>query len=381
MENDRKKMEIPLIRPFMPKQEDYCKEISSLWETRSLTNMAPKHQQLERELKTYLDAAHLQLFANGHGALECLLQAFDLKGEVITTPFTFASTIHAIVRSGLKPVFCDIRQDDFTMDVSKVEELITERTVALLPVHVYGMACDVERLQQIADRHGLKVIYDAAHAFGVRVKGRGIASFGDASMFSLHATKIYHTVEGGAVAFREESLARKRAAIRDFGLTSTETVDYVGCNSKMDEFRAAMGLCNLRQIDEILQQRKKAGEQYDQRLSGLKQIQILPQQKEVTRNYAYYPIVLQKSPLSREDLQRSLAQHGVHTRKYFYPLCCDFSCYRETFGAVEVPVARYVSEHVLCLPMYYGITEEEIDFICDLIQELVTTCGKRGCWQ
>lgn len=379
MENNKKRMKIPLIRPSMPDKEEYFREISSIWDTHYLTNMAEKHQRLEKELKDYLDAAHLQLFANGHGALECILQAMDLKGEVITTPYTFASTVHAIVRSGLKPVFCDIRPDDFTMDVSKIEGLITEKTTAILPVHVYGMACDVDGIQKIADEHGLKVIYDAAHAFGVRIRGKGIASFGDASMFSLHATKIYHTVEGGAAAFREKSLWDKLVALKDFGLTGPDTVDYVGCNSKMDEFRAAMGLCNLRHIEEIMQLRKRAGERYDKRLSGLENIQILPKQKDVTRNYAYYPIVLKGDIILRDDLQRSLSEYGVYTRKYFYPLCCDFPCYQAEFGNAEVPVARYVSDHVLCLPMFSGIMDEEIDYICDLIQELVSSCGKRRC--
>lgn len=371
MENNSEGMKIPLIRPSMPPMGEYIREISTIWDTHYLTNMAAKHQQLEEQLKTYLDVANLQLFANGHCALECLLQAFHLKGEVITTPYTFASTIHAIVRCGLKPVFCDIRQDDFTMDVSKIESLITENTSAILPVHVYGMACDVEGIQQIADRYGLKVIYDAAHAFGVRIGNRGIASFGDASMFSFHATKIYHTVEGGAAVLREEGLSKKLAAIKNFGITGLETVEYVGCNSKMDEFRAAMGLCNLRHMEEALQQRKRAGEKYDKRLSGMKTIQILPRQKEVTPNYAYYPIVLKEGRISRDDLQRSLAEHGVYTRKYFYPLCCDLACYQKKYEKADVPVARYVSENVLCLPMFAGITDKEVDYICDLIQELV----------
>ena len=379
MERNRNIMKIPLIQPSMPDKEEYFREISSVWETRYLTNMSEKHRQLEGELKEYLDAENLQLFANGHGALECIIQAFELKGEVITTPFTFASTIHAIVRSGLKPVFCDIRQDDLTMDVSKLESLISEKTAAILPVHVYGMACDVDGIQQIAKKYGAKVIYDAAHAFGVKIRGRGIASFGDASMFSLHATKIYHTVEGGAAAFHDKGLAKKLMAIKDFGITGPETVEYIGCNSKMDEFRAAMGLCNLRHIEETLKQRQKAGERYDRRLSGMKNIQILPKQKDVTRNYSYYPIVLRESGISRDELQSSLAEYGIGTRKYFYPLCCDFSCYRDEYGDADVPVARYVSENVLCLPMFSGITDEEIDYICDLIQELVPPCGKRRC--
>ncbi len=371
MDNKKTEQKIPLIRPFMPSMEEYMEEISSLWTTRSLTNMGQKHRQLEEALKEYLGAANLQLFANGHGALECVLSAFQLKGEVITTPFTFASTIHAIVRCGLTPVFCDIRPDDFTLDAEKVERYITKKTAAILPVHVYGMACDVAAMEKIQKTYGLKVIYDAAHAFGVKVRGRGIASYGDASMFSFHATKLYHTVEGGAAAFQDETLAKPLTALKDFGLTGPETVDLTGCNSKLDEFRSAMGICNLRHIEEILKERQTAGMVYDKRLSGHPRIQILPQQQDVTRNYAYYPIVLKESAISRDQLQQKLMEHGVLTRKYFYPLCCDFPCYQAEYGQSDVPIARAVSDHVLCLPLFFGITEGEIHRVCDLIETWV----------
>lgn len=369
MNHPNRSTNIPLLRPSLPDLEEYVREISSIWDTRLLTNMAPKHQQLEQALTEYLGARHLQLFVNGHQALECILQALDLKGEVITTPFTFASTTHAIVRCGLTPVFCDIRRDDFTLDPSKLEALITEKTSAILPVHVYGMACHTEEIQQIAAKYGLKVIYDAAHAFGVTVNGRGIASQGDASMFSFHATKIYHTIEGGAVAFGEGALSPRLTALKDFGITGPETVDYIAGNSKLDEFRAAMGLCNLRHIQESIQRRREASEHYDARFSGVKEIQVLPDQPGVARNYAYYPIVLRNAGISRDALHAELARRGIHTRKYFYPLCCDFSCYREVYGNAQVPVARDISDHVLCLPLFEEISREEIDNVCDAILE------------
>lgn len=371
MDSTEKHWNIPLIRPTMPPKSEYLEEISSIWDTRYLTNMAMKHQQLEKELEEYLGAKHIQLFTNGHNALECILQTMELKGEVITTPYTFASTIHAIVRSGLRPVFCDIREDDFTMDASKIEALITDKTAAILPVHVYGMACEVDEIQKIAEKYGLKVIYDAAHAFGVTVNGRGIASYGDASMFSFHATKIYHTVEGGAVAFQDEKLADLLTARKNFGIGSQEAVDYIAGNAKMDEFRAAMGLCNLKHIEETLCHRRRIGKRYHNRLSKMSGIQILPEQEGVENNYAYYPIILRDSEISRDVLYEKLAAYGVHTRKYFYPLCCDFSCYRQEYGNANVPTARYAADHVLCLPIFSEMRDEEVDYVCDMIEKLL----------
>lgn len=241
--------QIPVTRSSLPPFDEYVDEIRDLWESRWLTNNGAKLRQLERELRDYLGAPHLSLFSNGHLALEAAIQAFDVRGEVITTPLTFASTTHAIVRSGLKPVFCDVDPNDGTIDVGMLESLVTDRTAMILPVHVYGNICDVDAIESIATRHGIPVIYDAAHAFGTTYKGVGAANFGDASMFSFHATKVFNTIEGGAVTFRDPSLRRPLDLLKNFGITGPETVEGVGGNAKMNEFQAAMGLCNLRHVD------------------------------------------------------------------------------------------------------------------------------------
>ena len=366
MENEKRKL-IPLIRPSMPPYEEYMEAVRNIWDSKILTNMAHNHQQLEKALKEHLGVDNLQLFVNGHLALECALQAMELKGEAITTPFTFASTTHAIVRSGMKPVFADVKEDDYTLDPDRIEELITENTTAIVPVHVYGMACDVDRIQKIADKHGLKVIYDAAHAFGVDVNGKGIGSYGDASMFSFHATKVFNTIEGGGLAFKDSALANMLQYYMNFGITSPETVGYVGGNAKMDEFRAVMGLCNLRHVDEELAIRRQAAERYDERLGGVKGIKLLPVQKGVTKNYAYYAVVFDGYKKNRDQIYDELRNENILTRKYFYPLCNDFDCYRAEYGNADVSVARHIAENVLCLPMHTGLTVEDVDAVCDAI--------------
>lgn len=241
---------ILVTRSSMPDLNEYVDEIKELWETHWLTNMGVKHQKLQKDLEEYLSVEHIDLLTNGHMALELTLQAMDLQGEVITTPFTFASTTHAIIRNGLKPVFCDINPEDFTMDVSKIEALITDKTCAILPVHVYGNVCNVEEIQRIADKYGLKVIYDAAHTFGERYDDKGIGSFGDASCFSFHATKVFNTIEGGAVCYKNKELGERLYNLKNFGIRDQETVESVGANAKMNEFQAAMGICNLRHVDD-----------------------------------------------------------------------------------------------------------------------------------
>ena len=260
---------VMVTRSSMPPLEEYVEMLKPIWESAWLTNMGAYHEELKQKLKEYLDVPQLELFVNGHTALELAIQAFDLEGEVITTPFSFASTAHAIVRNGLTPVFCDINEKDYTMDVDKIEELITDKTCAIVPVHVYGNLCDVERIEEIAKRHNLRVIYDAAHAFGETWKGRGVTQFGDASMLSFHATKVYHTIEGGAVAFHEDWLKDRLYQLKNFGITGYESVEYVGANGKMNEFQAAMGLCNLRHIDGEIAKRKALAEHYRERLSGV----------------------------------------------------------------------------------------------------------------
>lgn len=365
-------MAINVCRSSMPAYEEYCAEIRDLWDSRWLTNMGSKHQQLEDELKQYLFAENLTLFTNGHLALEAILAALDLPagGEVITTPFTFASTTHAIVRNGLIPVFCDISDNDFTIDVSKIESLITEQTCAILPVHVYGNICDVYEIQQIADKHHLKVIYDAAHAFGVICGDIGAAAFGDASMFSFHATKVFHTVEGGAAVYRDDKLRQKLDALKNFGMLGREEVSFVGGNAKMSEFHAAMGLCNLRHIDREIAKRKAIVEHYRSRLKDIPGLQLNPIQLGVRSNYAYFPVIISPEVFGadRDSVCASLAAENVFARKYFYPLTNRLACCAGRYHAAkETPTALRISEQVLTLPLYADLEISDADRICDIV--------------
>ncbi len=366
-----KMKKILVTRPSLPPIEEYIAELRDIWESQWLTNMGPKHNLLENELKEYLGVDRISLFTNGHTALELCLQAMNLSGEVITTPFTFASTTHAIVRNHLKPVFCDIDPKTYCIDTKKVESLITEKTTAIVPVHVYGHVCDVEEIERIAQKHNLKVIYDAAHTFGERYKGRGIGSFGDASMFSFHATKVYNSIEGGAICYKDEKLGKELYKLKDFGIKDEETVDGVGANGKMNEFVAAMGLCNLRHVDENIAKRKALVECYRENLAGIDGLQLPPIQEYVVSNYSYFPIVVEPNQFgaSRDDVFAALAKHDIHARKYFYPLTSDFDCYQGIFDSSETPIARQISQRVLTLPLYAELPLEAIDRICDVIKK------------
>ena len=353
----------------MPPMDEYIDEIKDIWESKWLTNMGSKHQRLQVELKEYLGVDNIDLLTNGHMALELTMQAMELKGEVITTPFTFASTTHAIVRNGLTPVFCDINEQDFNMDVSKIEGLITEKTSAIVPVHVYGNVCDVEAIEAIARKYNLKVLYDAAHAFGVRYHDKGIGAFGDASCFSFHATKVFNSIEGGAVCFKEQSLGEEIYNLKNFGIRGAESVVGVGANAKMNEFCAAMGLCNLRHIEEEIAKRKRVVERYRERLEGMKGLQLAPVQENVQSNYAYFPIVIssQEFGRSRDEVFDALAAQEILARKYFYPLTNTFECYRDRFDASDTPVALDISQKVLTLPLYADLPIDIVDRICDFI--------------
>lgn len=360
--------QILVTRSSMPEFEEYCDEIKDIWKSHWLTNMGVKHKELEASLIKYLKTGNIALFTNGHLALECAIAALKLKGEVITTPFTFASTTHAIVRNGLTPVFCDINAEDYTMDVTKIESLITEKTSAIIPVHVYGNLCNVEEIERIAKKHNLKVIYDAAHAFGVEYHGIGVANFGDASMFSFHATKVFHTIEGGAVAYRDKKLDKVLYDIKNFGITGPETVEYVGGNAKLNEFCAAMGICNLRHVDGEIAKRKKVVERYRERLSGIDGIKLSPIQEGVKTNYAYFPVVFENYKYNRNELFAKLAEHNIHARKYFYPLTNNFQCYKGgKYDKHATPVANYIANRVLTLPLYADLELEMVDNICDII--------------
>jgi len=362
---------ILVTRSSLPKLEEYMEEIAPIWDTHWLTNMGPKHRRLQAALERYLGVPHVTLYTNGHLALENAIAALDLPkgGEVITTPFTFASTTHAIVRNGLVPVFCDINEQDYTIDVSKIEALITDRTIAIVPVHVYGNICDVEGIGRIAKRHGLKVIYDAAHAFGVKYKGVSSACFGDLSMFSFHATKVFHTIEGGAVCHSDDSLVQRLDDQKDFGIRGPEEVVYVGGNAKMSEFQAAMGICNLRHLSEEIEKRRKVVARYRERLSGAEGIRLSAVQKDVRSNHAYFPVVFDGYQYTRDEVFERLAAHGIAARKYFFPLTNSFECYRDhpKAGVERTPVAQHLALRVLTLPLYGDLALEDVDRICDIV--------------
>lgn len=364
MENEK---EILVTRASMPSYEEFIEEIKPIWETAWMTNMGEFHEKLAEQLKEYLKAEKLLLFVNGHMALEMALQAMDLSGEVITTPFSFASTTHAIVRNRLTPVFCDIREDDYTMDADKIESLITDKTTAIVPVHVYGNVCDVDKIEKIAKKYNLKVIYDAAHAFGAEVNGRGIGTYGDASMFSFHATKVYNTIEGGAVTFQDSSLEVLLNYLKNFGITGKETVEYIGGNAKMNEFQAAMGICNLRHVDDNIAKRKAVAERYRKRLSDVPGIRLVIPKEGVKQNYAYFPVAFDGFALTRNEVYDLLASYNIFARKYFYPLITDFDCYRERFSGAELPHAKKAADSVLTLPLYAELPLEQVDRICDII--------------
>lgn len=360
---------ILVTRSSMPELEEYIQEIQDIWETHWLTNMGEKHKLLQAKLQEYLEVQNVELLTNGHMALELAMQAMGLTGEVITTPFTFASTTHAIVRNGLEPVFCDINSEDFTMDVSQIESLITDRTCAIVPVHVYGNICNVEEISRIAEKYGLKVIYDAAHSFGEKWKGTGIGSFGDASCFSFHATKVFNTIEGGAVGFRDKDFGRNLYKLKNFGIRDAETVDGVGANAKMNEFCAAMGLCNLRHVDEEIAKRKRVVECYRDCLNNTEGLRFNPVQEYVQSNYAYFPIVIdeKKFGMSRNEVYGRLYENGIVARKYFYPLTNTFACFHGKYDVNLTPTALHVSKRVLTLPLYADLELSKVEKICEII--------------
>ena len=364
---------ILVTRSSMPSLDEYVDEIRDIWDSHWLTNMGVKHQELQKELEKFFDIPHVALYTNGHLALENAIAALNLPkgGEVITTPFTFASTTHAIVRNGLVPVFCDVKEDDYTIDTKMMEELITDNTVAIVPVHVYGNMCDVEEIDRIAKKYGLKVIYDAAHAFAVKYKGVSSACFGDASMFSFHATKVFNTIEGGCVCFKDDSWVQLLNDMKNFGIHGPESVEFVGGNAKMNEFQAAMGLCNLRHLDEEIGKRKKVVERYRERLEGVEGIKLSVIQKDVESNFAYFPVVFDGYKYTRNEVFEKLAEQGIGARKYFYPLTNSFECYRNypTAGTDKTPVAQHMALRVLTLPLYADLSLEDVDRICSFILE------------
>ncbi len=360
---------ILVARSSMPPFEEYVDSIRPLWDSVWLTNMGANHEALSAELADYLKVPYVSLFTNGHLALELCLQTLGLTGEVITTPFTFVSTTQAIIRSGLTPVFCDIEPDHYTIDPAKIEALITDKTSAIVPVHVYGNVCDVDAIDAIAKKHGLKVIYDSAHAFGVTYKGKGIGAYGDASMFSFHATKVFHTIEGGAITTDNKELVSTLYRVRDFGIRDEEVVDEIGPNAKMNEFQAVMGRLNLKHLPEEIDKREKVVKRYREKLEGTEGLKICSAQKDTEPNYAYFPIVVDEKAFghTRDEIQEMLAAHNIFARKYFYPLTNRMECYAGKYENADVPVARWTADRVLTLPMSASLELSDVDRICDLI--------------
>lgn len=366
-----------VTKSTLPPMEEYVELLKGIWSSAWLTNMGQYHNELEALLSRCFESENVSLFANGHLALEMLLEAFELKGEVITTPFSFASTTHAIVRRGLTPVFCDIRIDDYTLDASKLKALINKNTCAVLPVHVYGNICDISGLEALCRKYNLKLIFDAAHAFYEEITlpgvdseaGRSVAAYGDASMFSFHATKVFNTIEGGAAACRDLSIKEKLDKIKNFGIIDKENIVCTGGNAKMNEFQAAMGLCNLKHIEEMIALRKNIAQRYIERLSGIRGIVLNEYKDNIKYNYAYMPVRIdtEEAKASRDVIYKALAEQGIYARKYFYPCINEYNCYRKLHSEQATPVAARVSRQILTLPIYPQLALEDVDKICDII--------------
>lgn len=353
---------IPVTKPFLPPQEEYNSYLQGIWKRQWLTNMGPLASDLEIKLKNHLSVKHLLFVTNGTVALQMAIKALDLKGEIITTPFSFVATTSSIVWEGCKPVFVDIDKDSLNIDVTKIESAITSETTAILATHVYGNPCDVISIEKIAKKHQLKVIYDGAHAFGVQFKGKSIFEYGDISICSLHATKLYHSIEGGIIITKNAELLKKLAYIRNFGFNGPEAFAELGINGKNSEFHAAMGLVNLNYIDKIHENRKKIVQRYDENLKGLRATKPL-WNSEATENYAYYPIAVESEEMLLLFIDK-LKLNEIFVRRYFYPSLSSVLPYIETN---IMPVTDGIAKRIMCLPLYYDLTIEEVDLICRLL--------------
>jgi dTDP-4-amino-4,6-dideoxygalactose transaminase len=365
-----------VTRPNLPDLPELMQELKEIWQSQWLTNNGPKLLQLENELIRVLKTSGVSLFNNGTTALLAAVRALDLKNEVITTPFTFAATPHALAWNGVQPVFCDIDENTLNIDADKVENLINERTSGILAVHIFGNPCDVDRLAQIAEKHSLKLIYDAAHAFGTEIDGHGIGSFGDITMFSFHATKLFHTAEGGALTYRNPEIKKRIDLLRNFGIEDEDHVSLVGLNGKMNEIQAALGLINLRHIQEEKQRRQAIRDLYREGLDRVPGIKINMQPENVQSSYQYFAILIQADEfgLTRDEVYNRLKTYNVFARKYFYPLCSNYPSYSELPSAApeRLPVANQVSTEVLCLPFYGKLDNSQVERICQIIREIRT---------
>jgi len=363
---------IYVTRPLLPDLKELNHELEEIWDSKWLSNNGPKHQKLEGEIQQLLKVPYVSLFNNGTIALIVAINSLRIFGEVITTPFTFPATPHVLSWNGIMPIFCDIDDKTMNIDADKMEQMITPRTTAILGVHVFGTPCDVDKIQEIADRYGLKVIYDAAHAFDTDINGAGIGNFGDISMFSFHATKLFHTAEGGALTVKDVNLKQRIDLLKNFGIKNEEEVMMPGINGKMNEIQAALGLINLRYMEAEREKRKKIVDTYNKCLSDIEGITISYPPSGVKNSYQYYVIRVDKNKygISRDEVYARLKEYKVFTRKYFYPLCSDYACYKHLPSANpgNLPVARKVVSEVLCLPLYGDLSIYSVEKICEILR-------------
>jgi len=363
---------ILVTQPFLPPLEEFQEYLKQIWESKWLTNNGKFHQELEKALCEYLGVKYISLFSNGTLALITAIQALKITGEVITTPYSFVATTHSLWWNNIKPVFVDIEPKTLNIDPDKIEAAITPKTTAIMPVHVYGNPCNVQKIQKIADTYGLKVIYDAAHTFGVTINNNSILNFGDLSVMSFHATKVYNTFEGGAIVCHDEATKIRIDNLKNFGFINETTVIAPGINAKMNEVQAAMGLLQLKYIDQNINKRKQIAEKYRERLKGISGLTFLNDMKGIRHCYSYFPILIDKVKFgkTRDELYYELIKHNIFGRRYFYPLISQFPTYRGLDSAQpgKMPVAEKITEQVICLPIYPELSIEEICKICDIIK-------------
>jgi len=363
-----------VTRPSLPKFEDFIPHLKKIWKSKWLTNNGPYHQQFEKELADFLGVKYLNLFANGTTALTVALQALRVTGEVITTPFSFVATTHALWWNNIKPVFCDIEDKYYNIDPNKIESLITPKTTAILPVHVYGYPCDLEKIQSIADIYGLDIIYDAAHAFNVKIDNKPIVNFGDISILSFHATKVFTTFEGGAIICHSKKMKKRIDYLKNFGFADEETVVAPGINGKMNEFQAALGLLQLKNIENDIQKCKKISNIYKKELKNIPGLKHIEDIKNVKHNYSYFPVLVdeKKFGINRDQLYNKLKKYNIYSRKYFYPLISSFPAYRGLDSADQknLPVANEIASRILCLPIYAELTPGKTEQIIETLKLL-----------
>ena len=364
---------IYVTRPVLPKIEEVTAKLQDIWDSKWLTNNGPQHSMLERELTQFLKVPYLSLFNNGTIALMVACQSLRLSGEVITTPFTFAATPHVLTWNNITPIFCDIDAETMNIDAEKIESMITPHTTAILPVHVFGTPCAVEKIQAVADSYGLKVVYDAAHAFGVEIDGRGIGNFGNISMFSFHATKLFHTLEGGALVCDDKNLKPRIDLLKNFGIKNEDEVVMPGINGKLDELRAAIGRIMLNYVEGERLKRFSLHKIYNEELAGVEGLKLMPAVAEnVKLNYQYYIIRIDEKIFgrTRDEVYDAFKNYNVYTRKYFHPLCSEYTCYRQLNSArsENLPVANVVARQVLSLPIYGELSENDARKICAILK-------------